>query len=150
MEATLEYLGSEMMGRGRCIAVMDLIRQGQCSTGSIMCCLGDIKWRVSCMVTSASWFRGVASRQTEGHRVATVTCHLWSPSGARLYSVGPGLTLFPGRTGFGPSGGQHGLRSPDNDEFVLPGAVSIIWYGTMNSADEPTREICSCERYRWK
>lgn len=49
-----------------------------------------------------------------------------APTGARFDPVGP----FPGRPGFGPRGGQPGggnLRSPDNDEFMPPGAVSIIW-----------------------
>lgn len=49
-----------------------------------------------------------------------------APPGARFDPVGP----FPGRPGFGPRGGPPGggnLRSPDNDEFMPPGAVSIIW-----------------------
>jgi proteasome inhibitor subunit 1 (PI31) len=53
-----------------------------------------------------------------------------APPGARFDPVGPGLGPFPGRTGFGPRGGQPGgenLRDPDNDEFMPPGAVSIIW-----------------------
>ncbi|KAI0068938.1 hypothetical protein BV25DRAFT_1792224 [Artomyces pyxidatus] len=51
-----------------------------------------------------------------------------APPGARFDPVGPGLGPFPGRTGFGPRGGQQpgggNLHGPDNDEFMPPGAVS--------------------------
>ncbi|KAH9071705.1 PI31 proteasome regulator N-terminal-domain-containing protein [Lactarius deliciosus] len=53
-----------------------------------------------------------------------------APPGARFDPVGPGLGPFPGRTGFGPRGGQPGsgnVGDPDNDEFMPPGMVSIIW-----------------------
>ncbi|KAH9045183.1 PI31 proteasome regulator N-terminal-domain-containing protein [Lactarius pseudohatsudake] len=48
-----------------------------------------------------------------------------APPGARFDPVGPGLGPFPGRTGFGPRGGQPGggnVGDPDNDEFMPPGA----------------------------
>jgi proteasome inhibitor subunit 1 (PI31) len=50
-----------------------------------------------------------------------------APAGARFDPVGPGP--FPGGPGLGPRGGMPGggnLRGPDNDEFMPPGAVSIL------------------------
>ncbi|KAI0265182.1 PI31 proteasome regulator N-terminal-domain-containing protein [Gloeopeniophorella convolvens] len=52
-----------------------------------------------------------------------------APPGARFDPVGPGLGPFPGGTGFGPRSGQPGggnLRSPDNDEFMPPGAGDMF------------------------
>jgi proteasome inhibitor subunit 1 (PI31) len=49
-----------------------------------------------------------------------------APPGARFDPVGPGP--FSGGPGLPPRGGMPGggnLRSPDNDEFMPPGAVSI-------------------------
>ncbi|KAH8988599.1 PI31 proteasome regulator N-terminal-domain-containing protein [Lactarius akahatsu] len=51
------------------------------------------------------------------------------PPGARFDPVGPGLGPFPGRTGFGPRGGQPGggnVGDPDNDEFMPPGAGDMF------------------------
>ncbi|KAH9062168.1 PI31 proteasome regulator N-terminal-domain-containing protein [Lactarius vividus] len=52
-----------------------------------------------------------------------------APPGARFDPVGPGLGPFPGRTGFGPRGGQPGggnFGEPDNDEFMPPGAGDMF------------------------
>ncbi|KAI0053100.1 hypothetical protein FA95DRAFT_1552990 [Auriscalpium vulgare] len=53
-----------------------------------------------------------------------------APPGARFDPVGPGLGPFPGRSGFGPRGGQQpgqgNMRGPDNDEFMPPGAGDMF------------------------
>lgn len=52
-----------------------------------------------------------------------------APPGARFDPVGPGLGPFQGGTSPGPGGGMPGrgnLRGPDNDEFLPPGAVSVL------------------------
>jgi proteasome inhibitor subunit 1 (PI31) len=46
-----------------------------------------------------------------------------APPGARFDPVGPGLGPFPGGT---PGGGN--LHGPDNDEFMPPGAVSVLLF----------------------
>jgi proteasome inhibitor subunit 1 (PI31) len=56
-----------------------------------------------------------------------------APPGARFDPVGPGLGPFHGRGGFGGLGRgradpsrQGNVGSPDNDEFMPPGAVSLL------------------------
>jgi hypothetical protein len=57
-----------------------------------------------------------------------------APPGARFDPVGPGLGPFPGGTGLGPRGGNPrggtpgggNLHGPDNDDFMPPGAVSVL------------------------
>jgi hypothetical protein len=46
-----------------------------------------------------------------------------APPGARFDPVGPGIGPFPGGT---PGGGN--LHGSDNDEFMPPGAVSVLLF----------------------
>ena len=59
-----------------------------------------------------------------------------APPGARFDPVVPGIGPYPGSTGLGsrggnPAGGTPGggnLHGPDNDEFMPPGAVSVLLF----------------------
>jgi proteasome inhibitor subunit 1 (PI31) len=76
-----------------------------------------------------------------------------APPGARFDPVGPGLGPFPGGTGLGSRGGRGGtpgggnLHGPDNDEFMPPGAVSVLRCSLILFADDviACRVICLCE-----